>query len=67
MLINYTSTVQVFVFLKLFKLKPMQFDYPFLLDFCVMEYKLEFFEFPNFERTGLCDIKKLLQIYNLYI
>ena len=26
-----------------------------------MEYKLEFFEFPNF------DIKKLLQIYNLYI
>ena len=32
-----------------------------------MEYKLEFFEFPNFERTGICDIKKLLQIYNLYI
>ena len=32
-----------------------------------MEYKLEFFDFPNFERTGLCDTKKLLQISNLYI
>ena len=45
----------------------MQFDLPFLLVFCVIELKFEFFEFPNFERTGLCDIKKLLQIYNLYI
>ena len=32
-----------------------------------MELRLKFFKFPDFERTGPCDIKKLLQNYNLYI
>ena len=45
----------------------------FVLFFCFFssfstDLKLEFFKFPNFERTGLCDIKKnLLKNYNLYI